>query len=330
MNLKDRIRGAFVGLYFGSAVNPRLKPRTSPPKARYSMNLPPEEARERFGDKKFDEIERDYELYDQHTQTKIIYDILLRYGEVSPEIFKDHLLELHKEVNVFKGPVYGPSTRRAVRFILAGEDIHQMGRKGITNGSAMRALPIGMYFYNDIDALIENTVNSCIVSHNTDVAIDAAIAANTTLASLLNKKSKFDAIKEGIKIAKKYHGKFGAPTSKPKIYEKVQYVLSLTKGIDIEKATFMIPEKIGVSWFAWETIPAAFANYIVTDNPKDSTLLALRCGGDSQTVPEIACSFHGAETGLGLFPPEIIKKIENVNDVKIYEMAEKLIDKMDI
>ena len=72
-----------------------------------------------------------------------------------------------------------------------------MGKKGITCGSAMRALPIGMYFYNDMDALIKNTVDSCIVSHNSDVAIDAAIATNITLAGLLNKKSKFDAIKEG-------------------------------------------------------------------------------------------------------------------------------------
>ncbi|MHA1838462.1 MAG: ADP-ribosylglycohydrolase family protein [Candidatus Ranarchaeia archaeon] len=329
MDIKDRIRGAFVGLYFGSGVNPRLSPRTRP-KAKYAMNLPPEEARERFGNKRFDEIERDYKLYDQHTQTKIIYDMLMKDGEISPEIFKDHLLELHRRVNVFKGKVYGPSTRRAVRSILANVDIYQMGRKGTTCGSAMRALPIGMYFYNDMDALIKNTVDSCIVSHNTDVAIDAAIVTNATLASLLNGKSKFEAIKEGIKITKKYHGKFGEPTSGPKIHEIIQYVLDLTKGMSMEKAMFIIPEKIGVSWFARETIPAAFANYIVTDNPKDSTLLALRCGGDSQTIPEIACAFFGATKGPKLFPKSMIRKIEEVNNVKIYEMAEKLVDKMGI
>ena len=73
---------------------------------------------------------------------------MISYGEITPEIFRDYLLELHKRDNVFEGGVYGPSTQRAVKGILAGEDIYQMGRTGITCGSAMRALPIAMHFYD--------------------------------------------------------------------------------------------------------------------------------------------------------------------------------------
>lgn len=317
MDIRDRIRGAFIGLYFGSGVNPRISPMATP-----------EEAREMFGDKSFDEIERDYKLYDQHTQTQIVYEIILKHGKISPEIFRDYLLELHNRDDVFKGDVYGPSTQRAVRAILAGEDIYQMGRKGITCGSAMRALPIGMYFHNDIDALIENTVNSCIISHNTDVAIDAAIATNITLASLLNGMNKFDAIKKGIRIAKKYYGRFGEQTSEPKIYERIQTAVNSVKGKTTDEAMLIIQEKNGVTWFARETIPGAFANYVVVDNPNDSSLLAMRCGGDNQTVPEIACAFLGAEKGPKIFSKEIIRKIEEINNVRIYEMAEKLVDEI--
>ena len=47
MDIKDRVKGAFIGLYFGSGVNPRFSPM-----------LAPEEARKRFGNKKFSEAEK--------------------------------------------------------------------------------------------------------------------------------------------------------------------------------------------------------------------------------------------------------------------------------
>jgi len=325
MDIKDRVKGAFIGLYFGSGVNPRFSPM-----------LVPEEARKRFGNKKFNEYNGYetygpfYKLYDQHTMTKIVYDMLIRYSEVTPEIFRDHLLELHKKYDVFKGDVYGPSTQKAVKKILAGEDIYQMGKTGITCGSAMRALPIGIFFHNNIDDLIKNTVDSCIISHNTDVAIDATIACNATLSNLINGKTKFDAIEEGIRITKDNHGKFGEKTAEPKIYKRLQNALDALKGRNINDAMKYIPEKIGVGWFARETIPRAFANYIVSNTPQESSLLAMRCGGDNQTSPEIACSFLGAEKGPNIFPKDILRQIEKVNNIKIHDMADKLIEKMSI
>lgn len=313
---KERIKGAFIGLYFGSGVNPR--PTKMPPM------YTPGEAKARFGNKKFNEIKRDYKLYDQHTQTKIIYDMLMRYGKITPELFKDFLLDLHRKHNVFEGNVYGPSTQKAVSALLEGRDIYKIETHGITCGSAMRALPIGMYFNDKPRELVENTVNACIVSHNTDVAIDAAIASNFTLAGLINGKDKFGAIQEGIKAAKKYHGKFGAPTKEPLIHERIALALKLLKGKSMMEAMEIIPEKIGVSWFARETIPGAYANYIVSKTPEDSALLAIRCGGDDETVPEIACAFMGAEKGPSIFVRKVIAKIEKKNRINIIKMADRI------
>jgi ADP-ribosylglycohydrolase len=317
MEIKDRIKGAFIGLYFGSGINPRISPMATS-----------QEAKDEFGDKSFDEVDRDYQLYDQHTMSKIVYDMLLRFDKISPEIFRDYLLELHKKYDVFKGDVYGPSTQKAVTKIIAGEDVHQMGRTGITCGSAMRTLPVAMFFHNDLNKMIENTVGACVISHNTNIAIEIAIATNITLMSLINGSSKFEAINEGIQKAKELHGKYGEKTSEPKAYEKIQSAVDLLKGKTIQEAMQLIPEKVGVSWFARETIPGAYANYTVTDTPQDSSLLAMRCGGDSQTVPEIACAFMGAEKGSDIFPEEFIRKIEEKNGIKIYDMADKLIEKL--
>jgi ADP-ribosylglycohydrolase len=323
MNTKERIRGAFLGLYFGSGTNPRVSIYDGDALRVPSMYTPAE-SREKFGKMSFEEFEsyRDYKLYDQHTQSKMVYEILMKYGEITPEIFKEYLLDLHKTYDVFKGDVYGPSTQRAIRAIETGEDLYQMGRRGITCGSAMRALPIAMYFYNDYDKLIQNTVNACVISHNTDVAIDAAIACNVTLAALISGKSKFVAIEEGIAAAKKYHGQFGEPTTEPKMYERLRVAIDSVQGKTLEEAAEIIGEKVGVSWFARETIPGAFANYAVTNTPEDSCMLAQRCGGDNQTVPEIACAFMGAERGPEVFREDILHKIEAKNDVGIFDMAE--------
>ena len=104
--------------------------------------------------------------------------------------------------------------------------------------------------------------------------------------------------------------------------------MKLLKGKSIEDAEKIIPEKIGVSWFARETIPGAFANYIVSNSPEDSSLLAMRCGGDNQTVPEIACAFLGAEKGSNIFSEEVLKNIEKINKIKIDKMAGILLNKL--
>jgi len=313
IKIEDRISGAFTGLYFGSGVNPRFSPM-----------LTPEKARELFSKRKFG----DYFSFPFYGQTKIVYDMLMKFGKITPELSRDYLMELHKKYDVFKGDVYGPSTQKAITKILAGEDVYEMGKTGITCGSAMKCLPIAMFFHNNMEALVENTVNTCIISHNTDVTIDAAIACNITLASLINGVEKFEAIKKGIDAVKKYHGKFGEKTSEPRIDERIETALKLLKGKSIEDAEKIIPEKIGVSWFARETIPGAFANYIVSNSPEDSSLLAMRCGGDNQTVPEIACAFLGAEKGSNIFSEEVLKNIEKINKIKIDKMAGILLNKL--
>ncbi len=323
MDVKDRIRGAFIGLYFGSGVNPRFSPM-----------LTPEQARKKFGKRKFGDYYAfetygsKYKLYDQHTQTKTIFDMLMKYGKITPELTRDYLMALHKKYGVFKGDVYGPSTQKAITKIMAGENIYEIGKTGITCGSAMKCLPIAMFFHDDLNAMIENTVNACIISHNTDVAIDAAIASNVTLMNLVNGVEKFEAIERGIAAARNNHGKFGAKTAEPRIDKRISTALRLLKGKSLDDAMIIIPNEIGVSWFARETVPGAFANYIVSNSPEESSLLSMRCGGDNQTVPEIACTFHGAEKGPRIFPKDVLKSIEKVNKVKIYGMAERLIKKI--
>jgi ADP-ribosylglycohydrolase len=56
----------------------------------------------------------------------------------------------------------------------------------------------------------------------------------------------------------------------------------------------------------------------------------MRCGGDNQTVPEIACCFLGAEMGPDIFDTKVIKDIEKANNLDIYGMLDSLTDRASI
>ncbi len=134
--------------------------------------------------KRFEDIPSDYKMYDQLTQTKIVHDIIVKHGKISPELFKNRLLELNKIDDILNNDQYGPSTQKAVKKLLSGADPRQTGNDGLTTGGAMRCMPIAVFFRDDQQKLIENTYESCIITHNTDVAISSAIAVNLMISFL--------------------------------------------------------------------------------------------------------------------------------------------------
>lgn len=91
---------------------------------------------------------------------------------------------------------YGRMARKLLREIAAGESWQEVssrafGQGSFGNGAAMRVAPVGAYFYDDLDAAIENAKHSAVVTHyhpeGVAGAIAVAVAAAVTKSSgLLN------------------------------------------------------------------------------------------------------------------------------------------------
>lgn len=317
MDIKDKIKGAYYGWFFG----PGAILRKGLDANYFNIQKNPKWSKIQ----KFEDIPSDHKMYDQLTQTKIVHNILIKHKKISPELFKNHLLELNKKDDILNNDQYGPSTQKAVKKLLQGKDPRKTGKKGLTTGASMRCMPIAAYFNNNKEKLIKNTVESSIISHNTDVAISGALSVNLMLYYLLNGESKKQALAHTLETLRKTYGKYGEPTAFAHMPSRIEDAVRWVKGKSLKHAIEIIAKKIGFSWFAIEQIPAAFAIYFSTKDPKEAELMAFKIGY-GHTAPQIACAFHGAEKGYKIFPKNIIKKIEKINNIDINKLAAQIID----
>jgi len=319
--MKEKIRAVYYGWFFG----PGAILRKDLDANYLNIQKNPEFTKV----KKFEDIPSDNKMYDQMTQTIIVHDILMKHGKISPELFADRLLELNDKHNILENDQYGPSTQKAVRNLLDGKSPQETGKGGLTTGAAMRCMPIGVFFYNEIAKLIESTFQSSIISHNTDVAVSSALAVNLMISSLLNGKSKEKSLKDTLEVLKKNYGRYGEPTAFAYMHERIKDAVHMVKGKNFEEATKLIAERIGFSWYAIEQIPAGIATYFATKNAKEAELMSFRLGY-GHTGPQIACALHGAEKGPDIFPQEIIQKIERANNIDIDKLANEMIEKVEL
>jgi len=319
MKIQNKIKGCYLGWFFGSGAI--LRKELSDNYQNIQKN--PEYNKV----KDFNQIPSDYKMYDQLTQTLIVQEILMEHGKITPELFKNKLLELNEKDDVLNNDQYGPSTMKAIKNLLAGKNPRETGKGGLTTGGAMRCMPIGVYFNKNSEKILTETYESCLISHNTDVAINSAQAVNLMIANLLNGKTKKQALEKATFILNKNYGKYGEPTATAYIHERINDAVKLVKGKSFEEATEIIAKKIGFSWYAIEGIPAGFAIYFATKNAKEAALMGFKIGYN-HTAPEIACAFHGAEKGPKQFPKEIVKKIEETNNFSIENLYNKMINKL--
>lgn len=318
MNINDKVKGAYYGWFFGPGAILRKTLEDNYASIKKNPNFSKV--------KTFEEIPSDYKMYDQLTQTQIVHDIILANGIITPELFRDKLLELNKRDSILDNEQYGPSTQSSVKALLKGDDPRQTGKNGVTTGGAMRCLPISLYFRNDLGALIKQTYNSCIISHNTDVAVSSAMAVNLMAYFLLKEKNQDKALDSTLDILEKSYGKYGNATSFAYMHKRIRDAVEWVKDKSFEEATEIIATKVGFSWYAIEGIPAGFALYFATQNAKEAGLMAFKIGYN-HTAPQIACAFHGAEKGSNIFPRDIMKKIEKTNSINIDKMVSEIIDK---
>ena len=317
MNIQEKIKGVYYGWFFGPGGTLRRPLGTN---YRVMKQNP-----EWIKASSFEEVPSDYKMYDQLTQTQIVHDILIKHGEISPELFRDRFLELNKRDDILNNDQYGPSSQKAVKNLLSGANPRETGKGGVTTGAAMRCMPIGVYFRNDMDKLIHNTCESCIISHNSDVSVNSALAVTTMIAELLNGSKPEAALERTLQILTENYDECGESTSFARIDQRIKDAVVWVRGLDLESAAQTIAERVGYSWYAIEGIPAGFALYFATRDAKEAALMAFKAGSN-HTAPEIACALHGAEKGPDIFPQGIIRKIEEVNNFSIDKMVEEIIE----
>jgi ADP-ribosylglycohydrolase len=267
-------------------------------------------------------------ITDDTQQTILIAEYLLADGVANAENLAWSLIHWAEKVGGFDTQYLGPSTRRALEFIRNGGSIEDSGWMGDTNGAAMRISPVGIIHPGDLDAAVRDAAEVCKPTHNTSVAISGASAIACAIAAGMTGASTeevIDAFLYGVEKGSRH----GNPWASASIKRRTEWALDLAKSSRDESSFWTdLYDLIGAGVAMTETAPVTIALISYYDcNPLEVVRAAANMGGDADTIGAIAGSIAGTMKGIEAFPRPMLDKIEEVNNLGLAILADRLTDK---
>jgi ADP-ribosylglycohydrolase len=219
----------------------------------------------------------------------------------------------------------GPSTKRAITALLAGADIDQAGRFGVTNGAAMRITPVGIATPSaSLDVLVDRVVAASRATHNTSVALAGAAAVAAAVSAGLDGAGAAEATGLAVAAATRA-ARRGHWVAAADVAARISWATQLVAGLGIDAVIETVYALVGTSLATQESVPAAFA--VVAASPDDPWLacrIAASLGGDCDTIAAMAGAIGGACHGLGGFPESARATVASVNGLRLDEIAADL------
>lgn len=195
----------------------------------------------------------------------------------------------------------GGTTARAMNNLKLGLPWHQSGITGddiCGNGTAMRAAPLGVFYRNDLELLNVVAKLDASITHNSLEAKMGSVAIATATALFY----KNDTSKE--QILDKVIGVLNESIVRNKL-QVVKYHL------DNKTPPNEAVQNIGVRGYVPETVAAALYCVLANDNYKDTVIMAVKAGGDTDTTAAIAGAMAGTLYGLDAIPTEYTSIVED-------------------
>ena len=126
---------------------------------------------------------RTWHYTDDTMMAMSIFSVLRQRGHIDQALLAQSFAERYDRT---RG--YGPAMHRLLWEIKCGEDWAERaqslfeGQGSFGNGAAMRVAPVGAFFADDIDAVVEQAIRSSVITHTHDEAIAGAIAVAVAAA----------------------------------------------------------------------------------------------------------------------------------------------------
>jgi ADP-ribosylglycohydrolase len=323
---RDRAVAALYGLAIGDALGmpTQLMPRS--------------EVRARFGAiAGFEAADADHPLAhgmaagsvtDDTEQALLLARLLIEGdGHVDPARFAHELVRWEDGMRA-RGSLdlLGPSTKRAVEAVLAGEPVDQAGRFGTTNGAAMRVTPAGIVASSDdLPALVDLVVEVSMASHNTSVALAGASAIAAAVSRGIDGGDLASAIDSAVDAATEGATR-GHWVAAADVASRIRWAVSLATPAEPERGLDAIYRLVGTSLATQESVPAAFGVLATfPDDPWRVVCAAASLGGDSDTIAAMAGAVAGAVHGTSGFPAEAMRTVSTVNHLELESTADALL-----
>ena len=233
----------------------------------------------------------------------------------------DALLSWYERVDGDNSPYVGPSTRRGVNALKAGQDPRTTGLWGDTNGAPMRIAPVGLLHPGDIDAAVADTAIACMPTHYTQPAVSGAAAVAAAVAQAMTADTLDAVISAGLSGAEMGRAQ-GRRWMGCSVAFKIEQALAIARS-ELDEPTRLrrLFDEVGASLNVPETVGAAFGILqMAAGDPKRTAILAANLSGDADTIGAIACAIAGAFAGMEAIPPADIAVLEADSVFAAYEV----------
>ena len=255
-------------------------------------------------------------------------ELIAGHGEVNIQSWADTLINWEESMKA-KGSLdlLGPSTKRAINALMAGGDPEEVGRRGDTNGAAMRITPVAIAVRSlDLDELVTRVAQASRLTHNTSVALAGAAAVAGAVSAGVEGLT-FDvmidtACEAAVRGSRRGHWIAGADVA-----VRIRWAIDLVHGLDAEGVVDLLPILVGTSLATWESVPAAFAvASAFREEPWLACRVAASLGGDSDTIAAMTGAIVGSRCGINVFPLAARETVSRVNGLELDEMARRLLE----
>jgi ADP-ribosylglycohydrolase len=220
----------------------------------------------------------------------------------------------------------GPSSRRAIEAVLAGTPVEEAGRRGTTDGAAMRIAPVGIATGpGDLTVLVDRVEDACLVTHHTGVAIAGAAAVAAAVSAGVAGWPPDESLSLAIRAAEMGAGR-GHYAAGADVAQRIAWAAGLVRDASREEVAALVAGLVGTGVATEQAVPAALA--IAGRWPADpwqACLAAASLGGDADTIAAIAGAVGGSQAGAAAFPAAALATIEEVNRLGLAGVAQRLL-----
>jgi ADP-ribosylglycohydrolase len=254
----------------------------------------------------------------------------IKAGAVTLEATVTAIVDWYDRTGGDESRYVGPSTRRGVQALKRGENPHETGRMGDTNGGSMRVSVVGLLHPGDPMGAIRDAMISCLPTHGTNVAISGACAVAAGTAVAMHAHATLDAVIAAGMLGAEIGRQQGSSWIGASVTRKIEQAVRIVRGAGTtDDKLRAIYDEVGTSLATPETVGASFGVFLLAaGDPKTAAIHAAALSGDADTVGAIACALCGAFRGIGAFEQDIIDTLDNdpvFADYHVRDIADGLI-----
>ena len=214
---------------------------------------------------------------------------------------------------------YGPGPPQVFRLIKGGqpwdeaaENIYPGGSFG--NGSAMRAAPIGLFFWDQPAELREAAYQSSLITHSHVLGKEGAALQATAVALAVAEDPARPF--EPLSFASRLLDSITEDTYR----KKIGIFSTLLARPDDRKR---VVRELGHGIEAFNSVPTAIFAFLANHQDFASAVIyAISLGGDTDTIASMAGAIAGAYLGVDALPTDWLGRLENQD--YIFSLAERL------